>query len=146
MLLLDIVYLAGLLFCFSTSNQMNRAAAYCLQFSSLKQTSSSSSVERWPNQTGLKHGLLGRLNHLPAAWLDLKRSSACVSHSAAALCVRLSDSRTATYCVVLVFAFEKAATVSLVVVQQWVWVCVWKREWVCVCVCVCARLWVQGSG
>lgn len=36
-----------------------------------------------------------------------------------------------------VFAFEKAATVSLVVVQQWVCVCVY--VWACVCAC----LWVQ---
>lgn len=90
----------------------------CLQFavifpSFLRHTSSS--FECWPNQT--ESGLLGRPNCLPAAWLNSKRFSACASHSAA-LRVCVSDSRTATYCVVLVFAFEKAATVSLVFVQQ----------------------------
>lgn len=49
----------------------------------IKRTSSSP-VGSWPNQTGLKPGLLGRLNHLHAVWLNSKRSSACVS---AALCV-----------------------------------------------------------
>lgn len=120
--------------CFTSDNQMNRADAYCLQFSFpsfLKHTSSSSSssVECWPNT---------RLDWNPGSSggrttsSDSKCLSARVSHSAAALCVCVSDSRTATYCVVLVFAFEKAATVSLVVVQQWVWVCV------CVSVCMCA--------
>lgn len=107
--------------CFTSDNQMKRADSLLfadLFPSFLKHTSSSSFVECWPNQTGLKPGLLGRLNHLLAVWLDSKCLSACVSHSAAALCVCVSDSRTATYCVVLVFAFEKAATVSLVVVQQ----------------------------
>lgn len=53
------------------------------------------------------------------------------------LCVCISDSRTATYCVVLVFAFEKAATVFLCISE-----CVILSE--CADVCVC--LWVQGSG
>lgn len=127
--------------CFTSDNQMKRADSLLfadLFPSFLKHTSSSSFVECWPNQTGLKPGLLGRLNHLLAVWLDSKCLSACVSHSAAALCVCVSDSRTATYCVVLVFAFEKAATVSLVVVQQWVWVCVCVR--VCMCACGCGVL------
>lgn len=44
----------------------------------IKRTSSSP-VGSWPNWTGLKPGLLGRLNHLHVVWLNSKRSSACVS-------------------------------------------------------------------
>lgn len=121
MLRLDIVYLAGRL---RASHPLIRRIGLLLTVCSsppltVERTfSPSSSVECRPNQTGLKPALFRSLNHLPAVWLDSKRLSACVSHSAAALCVCVSDSRTATYCVVLVFAFEKAATVSLVFVQR----------------------------
>lgn len=74
----------------------------------------------------------------PRCVAPLESSRQRVSHLAAALCVCVPDSRSGTYCVVLVFAFEKAATVSLVVVQQWVRVSV--------CVCVCESLWMQDSG
>lgn len=43
----------------------------------IKRTSSSP-VGSWPNRTGLKPGLLGRLNHLHAVWLNSKRSSAAL--------------------------------------------------------------------
>lgn len=81
-------------------------------------------------------GLFWGFSCLPCCVALLKSLRQRVSHSAAALCVCIPDSRFGTYCVVLVFAFEKAATVSLVVVQQWV------RVSVCVCVC----LWMQDSG
>lgn len=118
MLCLDIVCLFGRApLCFTFNNQMNRTVASCLQLSSpLQAYFLLCGVLAKPDWTEIRAPQ--EADCLPDVWLNSKRLSACVSHSAAALCVCVSDSRTATYCVVLVFAFEKAATVSLVVVQQ----------------------------
>lgn len=117
--------------CFTFSDQMDQAVAYSLWFSSpffFKHTFSS--FECRPNQTELKSRLLGRPNCLPAVWLD--SDSFQRVHLILLLCVFAYLTAELPLSVVLVFAFEKAATVSLVFVQQWV------------CVCVC--LWMQGSG
>lgn len=99
-------------FCFTSDKKMKRTVAYCLQFSSpsfLKRAylllllllllgvlaKSEWTETRTPQEA----------EPPPYHVAESKRLSACVSHSAAALCVCVSDSRTATYCVVLVFAF-----------------------------------------
>lgn len=72
-----------------------------------------------PDQAGRNSGSSG-LN-APAVWLDSKRSSACFSHHAAALCfLRIQQQNCHLLCCTRLCLFEKAATVSLVVVQQWV--------------------------
>lgn len=123
--------------CFTFSDQMDQTVACSLRLSS-------------PLSSGILPPLLSagqtRLNSgsLGGQTASLPRGSTQNAfqrvHLILLLCVCVSDSRTATYCVVLVFAFEKAATVSLIFVQQRV----------CVRVCarmrVCVRLWTQGSG
>ncbi len=103
--------------CFTSDDQMNWAVAYSLQlFSSHSHalppplwSAGQAWTETWTPREA---------EPPPSCVARSKRLSASVSHSAAALCVCISDSRTATYCVVLVFAFGKAATVSLVFVRD----------------------------
>lgn len=100
--------------CFTFDNQINQIVAYCLQFSfSLQAYFFLCGMLAKPDWT--KHWAPWEADPPPCC---VARLLVGVSHSAAALCVCVSDGRTATYCVVLVFAFEKAATLSLVVVQQ----------------------------
>lgn len=62
-------------------------------------------------------GLPVRMGHLGEVCLNSRCLSVCVCHpaAAAALCARVCDTRTAIYRSLLVFAFQKAATVSVVV-------------------------------
>jgi len=75
-------------------------------------------MEGWPNQTGLKPGPLGRLNCLPAVWLHSKCLAVCVYLILLLLCVFAYLTELPLTVLYLSLPFEKAATVSLVVVQQ----------------------------
>lgn len=146
MLHLDIVNWPGSFVLHIQSDDLGCCLLFAVLFPSfLKRTtsSSSSSVECWPNQTGLKLGLLGRLNCLPAVWLHSKRLSACVYLILLLLCV---------------FAYLTAElpltvlylSLPLRKLLQYLWLC--NSECVSVCVCMyvyeCLRvcLWMQGSG
>lgn len=75
----------------------------------------------WANRVILEPGLPVRMIRLGWSVSELKvLVSECLSSFCCSVCVCacVSDTRTATYCSLIVFAFQKAATVSVVV--QWV--------------------------
>lgn len=133
MLHLDIVYMARLLFASHLIKRWNGLLlTVCSSLpphsSSVRtsSSSSSSSSECWPNPNGLKPALLRRPNHLPTMWPN---QSACQRVYLILLLLCVFAYLTAELPLTVLYLsspFEKAATVSLVVVQQWVWggVCV----------------------
>lgn len=81
-------------------NQMNLAVTYSTMFSSLQSMCPLPLLPLWSagqNQSGLRVGAAQEANRHPTVVAQVQgHSSACVSHSAAAPCVCVSDSSTAT--------------------------------------------------
>lgn len=137
--------------CFTSDGQMNWAVAYTLAVLFLTFSSTSSSSPSVAKTDWTETWTPREAEPPPSCVARLKPLVSVCYHILLLLCVCISDSRTATYCVVLVFAFEKAATVSLCI-SEWVILSVSVWFWVSECVCMYVwmrlwmRLWMQGSG
>lgn len=109
MFIWDLCFTSDRLGCYSVSELLLLKQSSCL-------------LVLWANRVILEPGLPVRMIRLGWSVSELEvLVSECLSSFCCSVCVCecvLSDTRTATYCSLIVFAFQKAATVSVVV--QWV--------------------------